>query len=79
VTGYGGIKTHAQNVQTTNQIRANQANTESNALNRNGSDIPQQERAYLILPNGIRVEGASGFIVILPQGNHVANMSIVLN
>ena len=73
LTGYGGIKSYAQKVQMTNQISANQANAEANALNRKGFDIPQQERAYLILPNGIRVEGASGFIAILPQGNHNFN------
>ncbi|MDR2882719.1 MAG: fibrobacter succinogenes major paralogous domain-containing protein [Alistipes sp.] len=52
---------------------ANEARAEANALNRNLADIPSPERAYLILPEGLGIEGLSGAIAVLPAGKHNFN------
>jgi uncharacterized protein (TIGR02145 family) len=51
----------------------NAINAEANAMNRNFADLLPSERAYLILPAGLGLEGLSGDIAILPAGHHDFN------
>jgi hypothetical protein len=55
------------------RARANETNTARSALSRSFADTPQLERAYLIIPDHVAIEGLWGEIAILPPGDHSFN------
>lgn len=70
--GHAGAKAaqQQQDGRTAHIANANSASAEANALSRDFADIPLSQRAYMLMPDGLRAEGASGSIVMLSQGNH---------
>jgi uncharacterized protein (TIGR02145 family) len=68
--GCFGPKVVAQDSRAIKMAEANSMKAIANALSRNFDDVPRLERAYLILPEDLGIEGLWGDIAILPPGDH---------